>query len=330
MPNDTPTTDVTLPPAVRADEAAREAAQKAKEGGLSDTTKAQYERRWQRFEAWCEEAGRSSLPASVETACAYLYAYQEDKGVTVGTLRNYSAAIRHKHRAEGLPSPTEEPAFQRFMANRKQEGRARETNSANPLYTEDLKELLRTCDTTAPRGKRDFALLLTGFAGALRRSEIVQIDWGHLREREGGYLLTVPTQKNRDDAQVKGLPATGKWTSPAAAITGWAQWLAGAVEEFGGGTALFQGLTQTGTPTGRMTTQGVYVIVKARCKQAGLDPDAYSPHSLRSGMLTQASEEGASLADITAQSGHKDTDVARSYIDAGKALDNPAVSALGL
>jgi integrase len=80
----------------------------------------------------------------------------------------------------------------------------------------------------------------------------------------------------------------------------------------------------------RLTGRAVAEIVKRAAKRVGIDPAKVSGHSLRSGFATSAARGGADLADIMAQTGHKNADVARRYIQAGKILQNPASKAVRL
>jgi len=338
MPTDKPETlEPELPTPASADALAEEAAQKAREGALAESTRNDYRARFERFGAWCEQVGRSALPASVETACTYLEYLLQEKGFAVGTLRLYAAAIGWTHRREGKPDPTRTDVFSRYMKRQRKEHAGVGTGSTPPLYAEDLKELIRTCqpEEGEPRLKdlRDKALLLAGYAGALRRSEIVQVDRSHLTQRPEGYVLYIPEQKNDQtgEGQQKGIPDTGRWTSPAQALSAWLRALDGALAgvEDPDTEAVFQSLTRGGAPTGRMSTEAVRLVVKGRAEKAGLR-ESYSPHSLRAGMMTEASEQGAAITNIMAQSGHSDVETAQGYIDVGKALENPALEKIGL
>jgi site-specific recombinase XerD len=328
----TPTDPV---PANTADEYARAAAEKASEGGLAERTKAEYARHFERFEDWCEEASRSALPADVETVCAYFEARQAEGGVSASTLEVISAAIRHAHHRAGKASPTSHPACKRYMDNRRKAAEG-EGQGARPLFLSGLKEMLRTCDTTGAKGLRDRALLLVGWAGAFRRSELAALEASWIEERPGGYLVRVPTQKNRAEEQVKGLPETGTWTSPASALEAWME----AVDEAeasedpapGPGTEkVFRRIDRWGHIwQAGLSGQAIYDIIQARGEAAGLDLEGLSPHSLRKGFMSEAGRKGASLSDTMSQSGHKDEKTALGYIEAGGALQNPAVQEIGL
>lgn len=326
-------TDITVPAEV-ADANAEQAAQRSKEGGLAKGTLVQYRRRFKRFEEWCERAGRQALPATTETAAAYLNWLSEERELSAGTLSNYAAAISWMHSAEGAPDPTSTEPFQRFMRNRKRDGR-RSTSSVAALRLPELKSMVKTCEGSTLVGARDKALLLVGFAGALRRSELSAIDRRHLDPRPGGYLLEVPAQKNDPEGggQIKGIPETGTQTSPAGALSDYLEALEEALSETGQAPshgAVFRSLGRWGHPRGRLSPDGVRLVVKRRCRKARLDEERYSAHSLRKGFMTEADAEGVTLSDIMAQSGHKDEGVALSYIEAGQALENPALQSLDL
>jgi len=180
-------------------------------------------------------------------------------------------------------------------------------------------------------GLRDKAILLVGFAGAFRRSELVAIDYGDVILTDAGLVLTVRRSKTDQEGAGRdvGIPRSRKAspTCPVAALEAWLEASLG--YERNEKSPVFRSI-QHGTPGQRLAGKAVAEIVKKAAQRVGLDPTKFAGHSLRSGFATSAARGGADLQFIMAQTGHKNTDVARRYIQAGQLLQNPASKALGL
>jgi integrase len=192
------------------------------------------------------------------------------------------------------------------------------------ILTADLRKMVRTLPATLA-GVRDAAILLIGFAGAFRRSELAALDLEDLELSPEGLILTI--RKSKTDqvgaGRKLGIPRGRKTTCPVAALQ---RWLAARGIAAG---AVFIALDR-GHAGERLGGQAVAEIVKRAALRVGLDPARYAGHSLRSGFATSAARGGADLPAIMLQTGHKSADVARRYIQAGRLLANPASKAAGL
>jgi integrase len=159
-------------------------------------------------------------------------------------------------------------------------------------------------------GKRDRALLLLGFAGAFRRSELVALTVADLIEAEGGFRVLIRRSKTDQEGQGQeiAIPAGGK-LRPVEAIK---TWLAAARIATG---PVFRPVAKGGRVLPQpLTDRSVANIVKAYAAEAGLDPDLFSGHSLRAGFLTSAAEAGASLLKMAEVSRHASLDTLRGYV----------------
>jgi site-specific recombinase XerD len=145
-------------------------------------------------------------------------------------------------------------------------------------------------------GLRDRALLLLGFAGALRRSELVALDVADIAEAKTGLLVTI--RRSKTDQEGEGITiaiARGDVACPARALR---EWLDAAGIEAG---PIFRPINKASTvATGRLTDRSVANIVKAYAGRAGFDASTFSGHSLRSGFLTSAAAKGASIFKMMA------------------------------
>ena len=166
---------------------------------------------------------------------------------------------------------------------------------------------------TAPAklaGLRDRALLLIGFGGALRRSELVALDVADIEETETGLLVTIRGSKtDQERAGATIAIARGDVACPAEALR---KWLEAAGIESG---PIFRPIGKGGTlRTSRLTDRSVANIVKAYAGRAGFDASMFSGHSLRAGFLTSAAGKGASIFKMMDVSRHKSVDTLRGYV----------------
>lgn len=276
------------------------------------------------FTNWCEQHGLDSLPATPETVTRYITHLAEDRRPSTITRRLSSISIVHK--TLGHPSPTSAPAVHDVMTGiRRTLGTA--TAEARPISLGDLHTMLaHTPPTTI--GLRDRAVLLVGFAGGLRRSEIVATNVEDLDEREQG--LAVRIRRSKTDQEARGrevaLPyATHDHTCPVRAI---AAWRSHADIDDG---PLFRSVDRHGNvaPT-RLSAQAVNLIVKRAAERADIVTPHLSGHSLRAGFATTAAANGATERAIANQTGHRSMNVLRGYIRRGSLFVDNAALDLGL
>lgn len=159
------------------------------------------------------------------------------------------------------------------------------------------------------KGIRDRALLLLGFAGAFRRSELVALDCEDMEENETGLKITI--RHSKTDQEGKGATIAvvrGSIACPVEALKAW--------RDAAGITTgpVFRSIRKGGKVGGRLSAQSVADIVKAQAENVGLDPALFSGHSLRAGFLTSAAARGASIFKMMDQSRHRSVDTLRGYV----------------
>jgi len=159
-------------------------------------------------------------------------------------------------------------------------------------------------------GLRDRAILLLGFAGALRRSELVALNVADIAAFEQGLLVNVRKSKTDQAGQGEVIAvAKGHTDCPSEALLAW---LAAAHITDG---PVFRSIKKGGQlATTRLSERAVTSIVKRYAKRIGLDHKKYSSHSLRSGFLTSAAANGASIFKMMDVSRHKSLDTLRTYV----------------
>jgi integrase len=181
-----------------------------------------------------------------------------------------------------------------------------------PALEEDVKRMSAITEAETLRGLRDRAVLLLGFAGALRRSEVVALDVEDLTERREGIDIRIKSSKTDQEGEGETVAIPRAPDSPYCPVHALRAWLQAANITTG---AVFRRMYR-GDSVGdsRLTAQSVALIVKELAQSVGLDARRYAGHSLRSGFLTSAARRRASLFKMADQSRHKSLDVLREYV----------------
>ena len=165
-------------------------------------------------------------------------------------------------------------------------------------------------DTTTVKGLRDRALLLFGFASAMRRSELVALDLDDVEQTERGLLVTLRRSKTDQEGQghTRAIPfGRNPKLCPVQAL---AEWLETAGITDG---KLFRSVDRHSNVNGSMSTKAVGNVVKDYAERAGLDPADFGGHSLRAGFVTSAAESGKSTERIMDHTGHQSAAMVRVY-----------------
>lgn len=316
--------ELALPPAAAALAQAAEQARDYAAAAKAPNTRRAYGSDWRAFTQWCEEHGRSSLPASVETLILYISVLAETRKVS--TIQRRLSSISVAHQLAGHASPTHDAHVRTVMQGiRRSKGAA--PNAKEPAVTTALKAMVEALPEGVS-GARDRALLLLGFAGAFRRSELVGLDIADLRETNDGLVVTLRSSKTDQagEGAKKGIPyGSTPHTCPVRAVRAW--------KELAGITAgpLFRPITRHGqVRPRRLTGHAVATIVKRAATLAGLAPAHFSGHSLRAGLATAAAQAGVSERVIMQQTGHKSLPVLRRYIREGSLFRENAAAKVGL
>jgi site-specific recombinase XerD len=273
----------------------------------SPATRKAYGSDFKLFKAWCDGKGAEALPAAPETVAAFL-ASEAEAGVRPSTLGRRVAAIRYAHKLASLATPTDAEGVKATLR-----GIRRSLGSAKVRKAPALAERVRAMIAASPdtlAGKRDRALILLGFAGAFRRSELVALDVADIEETDAGLRITIRQSKTDQDGEGTTIAiARGTIACPVRALR---EWLDAAGIASG---ALFRSVNKAGgVATARLTDRSVANIVKAMAGGVGLDVSTFSGHSLRSGFLTSAAANGASIFKMMDVSRHRSVDTLRGYV----------------
>jgi site-specific recombinase XerD len=296
-------------------------AERYAQSALAPATRRAYEGDWLLFAGWCAERGVSAIPATPAAVAAFLAA-EADRGFRPVTIGRRAAAIAAAHRAQDHPNPCDSGAVAQVLSGiRRRHGIAPERRAA-PLDLSPLEQVLAELDTSTLAGLRDRALLLLGFAAALRRSELVALDVEHLEFSTARGLLVRIASSKTDQERAGATVAVpyARARNDRCAVRALRAWLQATGIHRG---PVFRRMRR-GDSVGaeRLTGQSVALIVKRRANAAGLGPEQLSGHSLRAGYVTAAAAAGIEERKIANVSRHKDLPVLRRYIRAATAFDD--------
>lgn len=296
------------------------------EGAKAQNTRRAYRSDWRHFETWCRTQGLTPLPAKPETVTLYMTALAADH--KPASLTRKLTSISKAHQTAGFPSPA---SMQHAVVSETMKGIRRSLGTAQPgkepLLTVDVIAMLDVLDEGL-LGMRDRALLLVGFSGGLRRSELANLHVDDMTETEDGLVIRV--RRSKTDPEGKGASVALPYGSAAATcpVRSYRAWVAAASITSG---LAFRAVDRHGrVAPGRLDGGSIARIVKRAAAAAGLDATRYAGHSLRAGFATQAFLNGAAEVSIMRQTRHKSLNTLRKYIrDRSLFRDNPAAK-LGL
>ena len=293
------------------------------EAALADRTRHEYRADLRRFLAW-----GGTLPAAPELIAAYLAAHAASHATA--TLQRWLVSLGRAHSAQGLPDPTKTDLVRTACKGiRRRHGRPQ--RRVAPVVHADLVAMLRELDDS-PRGLRDRALLLLGFAGALRRAELVGLQLDDLTFSEAGLTVRLRRSKTDPDGRGRliGIPfARDPRLCAVRAVRAWLGRLAPAAPTTTPAAPLFRAVNRHGQIAAQaLTGRAVALLVKERCARAGLDPTRYAGHSLRAGFCTAAALAGKPNWQIRKQSGHQTEAMLNRYIRDGRLFADNALAGL--
>lgn len=280
---------------------------------VSESTLRVYRIQWSAFSAFCAKYRVAPLPASHETVVDYISDMIKN-GKRPATISQALAAITSMHNKTKNYDPTKHSTVRLAMKNARSPS-GMEPHKKNAVTDTVLTEILDRLDRSTLQGKRDAAILLLGFFGAFRRSELVALDKSDISDittKDGHTAYKINVRRSDTGNDRYGMtkvifPTQSKKLNPYAALH---QWLTAAQISDG---AIFRRVRKGDRITDeRLTGQAVAIIVKRAAAASGLALDV-AGHSLRSGFITSALLNGATERSIMNQTGHKSVTVMRSY-----------------
>jgi len=295
----------------------------------ANTTRA-YRSDWNDFATWCAQAGVEALPASAAAVALYLTA--RAPSLSVATLARRRAAITAAHKLADLPAPQSQDLARVWSGIQRAHGRPPVQKQA--LSTEALRQSV-IAQPESLAGLRNRALLLIGFAGGLRRSEIAALSMPGTPDATVTLTITaagldITLTRSKGDQLGGGatvsIPNGARSTScPVLAVTAW---LAASQITTG---PVFRQIKKGGKITPEaLSPEAVASIVKDAAEIVGIDPAAIGGHSLRSGLATAAAANDAPGHVIMRHLRHKKFETTERYIRQGNRFIRNASTFAGL
>ena len=280
------------------------------------------------FGAFCYKHGFDSLPT--EPKIVSLYLTYLSKTSKISTLRRRLVSISMVHKLKGHYLDTKHPLIiENLMGIKRVKGSLQK--GKKPILINDLKLIINAIDEQKNeeiKKARDKAIVLVGFGGGFRRTELVSLDHEDLEFVPEGLKITIKRSKTDQfgEGMTKGLPYfTNQEYCPVINLKKWLE-----LSKIKAGP-IFRRFTKGASVTNnRLTDQTVVLIIKNYLNLAGIDNSNFSGHSLRSGFATVAAESGADERSIMAMTGHKTTQMVRRYIREANIFKNNALNKIKL
>lgn len=301
-----------------------EQAKKYLENAKSNNTIKSYQSDFKHFKEWCELNGLTYLPTNDKIYSWYLSSLVDD-GLKLSTIRRKMSSIAQAHLIAGYPSPTTAQIKAVWTGIKRIHGFS-ETGK-QPIVIDILKQMLAVLPNKLI-GTRDRALLLIGFSGALRRSELVNLDVEHIGLTKEGMTVLIAKSKTDQDGKGEtiGIPyGTLEDTCPVRAYVTW-------IKEAGISTGpIFRSVNRHNhVSDNRLSDRSVALVIKRYAEAIDLNKDDFAGHSLRSGLATTAAMQGKSERSIMKQTRHRSDAMVRKYIRMGSLFTENAADGIGL
>jgi len=280
------------------------------------------------FGTFCARHGLNSLPS--EPRIVSLYITHLSKKSKISTLRRRLVAISMVHKLKGYYLDTKDPIItENLLGIRRVKGSIQK--GKKPILINHLKSIIDVIDEQKIKDIkkfRDKSIMLVGFGGGFRRTELVSINLEDLEFVQEGLKITINRSKTDQlgEGMIKGLPYfTNKIYCPVTNLKKWIE-----ISKIKSGPIFrrfSKGLTLTDR---RLSDQSIVLLMKEYLNLAGIENKNFAGHSLRSGFATVAADSGADERSIMAMTGHKTTQMVRRYIKEANLFKNNALNKINL
>ena len=290
----------------------------------ADNTLRAYKSDFRDFGVFCAKHGFNTIPTEPKVVSLYLtYLSSNSK---ISTIRRRLVSIGVVHKIKGHYLDTKHPVIiENLMGIKRKKGSVQK--GKKPILINHLKQIINVIDEQKMekiKKLRNKTLILLGFGGGFRRSEIISIDYEDLDFVQEGIKITLRRSKTDQfgEGMIKGLPYFSN--EKYCPVTNLKNWLILSKIKTG---PIFRRFAKGSILTRhRLTDQSVVLIIKDCLKLAGIENQNFAGHSLRSGFATVAAESGADERSIMAMTGHKTTQMVRRYIREANIFKNNALS----
>jgi site-specific recombinase XerD len=277
------------------------------------------------FAAFCAKHSFKALPTEPKIIALYL-TYLSGKDAKMSTLRRRLVSIGMTHKLKGHYLDTKHPVIiENLMGIKRTKGSIQ--RGKKPILINQLKAIINVINeekTDEIKKVRDKAIILVGFGGGFRRTELISIDHEDLEFVPEGVKITVKRSKTDQfgEGMTKGLPYfANEIYCPVIHLKKWIK-----ISNIKDGPIFRRFVKGCSLSKNRLTDQSVVLLIKRYLKLAGIENKNYSGHSLRSGFATVSAESGADERSIMVMTGHKTTQMVRRYIKEANLFKNNALN----
>lgn len=252
-------------------------------------------------------AAGGTIPATPEQVAAYLSAYAPI--LSIATLQRRMVSIAKAHTMQGYADPVKTEIV-RLTFRGIRRTHAKKQKQAAALLKDDLLTILRQMPGTT-KGIRDKALLIVGFAGGLRRSEIVGLDIADIEFVQKGMVITLRQSKTDRlrEGRTIAIPFGRTDICPVRIVK---DWIALLPEQ---DAPLFRPIAKGGRISGeRLSNHAVSDLVKFYARKIGLNAEEFSGHSIRAGLISSCAQAGVASWIIKRTTGHRSEEMLQRYI----------------
>jgi len=264
------------------------------------------------FSAFCAKNGLNFLPTEPKILSLYLTHLSANSKFS--TLKRRIASISVIHKLKGHYLDTKHPIImENLLGIKRVKGSIQK--SKKPILINDLRLIINAIDQTnqiKKRKIRDKAIILIGFSGGFRRSELVNLIYDDVEFVNEGVKIFIKRSKTDQSGEgmIKAIPYfDNQLFCPVVSLKNW--------------------MNNSEIKSGKIfdiSDKSIALIIKKYASLSGLDPNKYSGHSLRSGFATSTAESGAEERNIMAMTGHKTSQMVRRYIQEANLFKNNALN----
>ena len=277
------------------------------------------------FGAFCAKHSFKALPTEPKIVALYL-TYLSGKDAKMSTLRRRLVSIGMMHKLKGYYLDNKHPVIiENLMGIKRTKGSIQ--RGKKPILINHLKAIINVINQEKIeeiKKIRDKAIILVGFGGGFRRTELISIDHEDLEFVTEGVKITIKRSKTDQfgEGMTKGLPYfANKTYCPVSHLKKWIE-----ISNIKDGAIFRRFVKGSLLTSSRLTDQSVVLLIKRYLELAGIENKNYSGHSLRSGFATVSAESGADERSIMAMTGHKTTQMVRRYIKEANLFKNNALN----
>ena len=294
----------------------------------AENTQLAYKKDWLAYMSFCAKYEKDVLPSKYETVRNYLVYLSggQEKIYKLNTIKRRLAAIEAKHKEFGHAFNSKHPIIKKQMDSIKRNLK-NQLEQTSPLLFDDLKKIINEINNNIlkdPLKKinyRDKAIILIGWFGAFRRSELVNLDYENVKIVNEGLIIKMTKSKTDQEGNLepKGLERSDDMNSPYCPYQSYLFWLNESKISSG---KIFRHIdTSNQINHESLSDKAIALIIKSRSLKAGIENNKLSGHSFRAGYATELAKQGATESEIMKTTQHKSADMVRRYIRDAQVLN---------